>query len=93
LVKDDIFRGEDGELYANSEGAQVPYEAYLTRFVEENPEFLPPRITGGSGASGSEGSRLPAGGMSLESIRPGMSREELDRAWKEVARLAGPGGV
>ena len=49
LVKDEIFRTEEGDLYADSEGERIPYREYLKRFVSENPEFLPPRITGGSG--------------------------------------------
>jgi len=89
LVKDDIFRGEDGELYADTGGAQTPVDEYLKRFVAENPEFLPPRIAGGSGARGAEQSELSTAGFELERIRPGMSREETAQAWKEVARLAG----
>jgi hypothetical protein len=92
LVKDEIARGEDGELYAEVKGAQVPYREYLEDFVAENPEFLPPRIAGGSGASGGERGEMRGGGIDLNSIRPGMSREELADAWKEVARLAGEGG-
>lgn len=92
LVKDDIVRGDDGELYAEVKGARVPYKEYLEDFVGENPEFLPPRIAGGSGASGGERGGMRAGGVDLNSIRPGMSREEMAEAWKEVARLAGEGG-
>jgi hypothetical protein len=92
LLKDDIFRGEDGELYAEVKGSRVPYREYLGDFVAENPEFLPPRIAGGSGASGGERGEMRPGGIDLNSIRPGMSREELAEAWKEVARLAGAGG-
>jgi hypothetical protein len=91
LVKDEIVRGGDGELYAEVKGARVPYRDYLEDFVAENPEFLPPRIAGGSGASGGE-REMPPGAVDLDSIRPGMSREELAQAWKEVARLASEGG-
>ena len=91
LVKDDIFRGEDGELYAESGGGRVPYQEHLASFVSENPEFLPPRISGGSGATGASGSDLTSAGFDLGRIRPGMKREELAQAWKEVARLAGQG--
>lgn len=92
LVKDDIVRGEDGELYAEVKGTRLPYKEYLEDFVSENPEFLPPRIAGGSGARGGERGEMRPGGIDLNSIRPGMSREELAEAWKEVARLAGEGG-
>jgi hypothetical protein len=91
LVKEEIVRGDDGELYAEVKGARVPYREYLEDFVAENPEFLPPRIAGGSGASGGERGEMRPGGIDLNSIRPGMSREELAEAWKEVARLAGEG--
>jgi hypothetical protein len=92
LVKDEIVRGDDGELYAEVKGSRVPYRDYLEDFVAENPEFLPPRIAGGSGASGGAGGEMRSGGIDLNSIRPGMSREELAEAWKEVARLASDGG-
>ena len=91
LVKDEIFRGEDGELYAESGGGRVPYQEHLADFVAENPEFLPPRISGGSGATGAGGSDLTSAGFDLDRIRPGMKQEELAQAWKEVARLAGQG--
>jgi hypothetical protein len=91
LVRDEIFRGDDGELYAEVRGARVPYRKYLEDFVTENPEFLPPRIAGGSGAAAGEREGLRPSGVDLDSIRPGMSREELAEAWKEVARLAGRG--
>ncbi len=93
LVKDDMFRGEDGELYANElyanvDGTQVPCDDYLAGFVSENPEFLPPRIAGGAGAAaGSEDQMGP--GFDLNRIRPGMSREDTAQAWREVARLTG----
>ena len=88
LVKDDVFRAEDGELYANVEGKQVPYDDYLTSFVSENPEFLPPRIAGGAGAAAGTEDRLGPG-FDLNRIRPGMSREDAVEAWREVARLTG----
>src|SRR5438445_13164123 len=48
-VQDDIVRAEDGRLVAKSESGEVPVKEYLTAFVNENPEFLPARIAGGSG--------------------------------------------
>lgn len=88
LVQGDIFRGEDGDLYAESDGKPVPYQEYLTEFVSENPEFLPPRIPGGAGAERSGGGEFSSG-FDLDRIRPGMSREDSLQAWKEVARLTG----
>lgn len=91
LVKDDIFRGEDGGLHGDIGGKRMSYQDYLSHFIADNPEFLPPRITGGSGAVGAERNEMTATGFDLNRIRPGMSKEELAQAWKEVARLAGEG--
>ena len=93
LVKDDVYRSEDGELYADRDGSSVPCGEYLAKFVSENPEFLPPRIAGGSGATGADRHEISPAGFDLDRIRPGMSREELAQAWREVARLAGQGAT
>ncbi len=86
-VKDDVYRSEDGSLMAQG-GADV--REYLTRFVNENPELLPARMSGGSGASsGQRGGGIGmGGGIDLEMIRPGMSAEEKDRVRQEIARVA-----
>jgi len=89
LVKDEVFRDESGDLYARTEQGSVPLEEYLTRFVAENPEFLPARIAGGSGASPSRGVESEGGVFDLSRIRPGMTAEEKQRARKEIARIAG----
>jgi hypothetical protein len=90
VVREDVKPGVDGELVAEIGGARTSLDEYLDRFVAENPEFLPPRIAGGSGASsGGGGGGFATGGMDLESIRPGMSEEDARRAWREVARLMG----
>ena len=88
LLKDDVRRGEEGRLYGESNGVRLPLDEYLDRFVAENPEFLPPRIAGGSGASPTERG-MSESGVEMESIRPGMSADEARKAWKEVARLMG----
>ena len=89
LVKDDVARDEEGQLYASYEGSRIPVGEYLDRFLADNPEFLPPRIAGGSGVSGRGSRELGSSGIDLESIQPGMSRDETRAAWKEVARLMG----
>ncbi len=48
-VQDGIVRTEDGRLVARSEGGEMPLKEYLAAFVNENPEFLPARIAGGTG--------------------------------------------
>ena len=50
-VKDDIVRTEDGRLIAQDGQEQRPVQDFLRKFVEENPELLPARIAGGSGAN------------------------------------------
>jgi hypothetical protein len=88
-VKDDIVRTEDGRLQGRGpEGKTL--QDYLAGFVQENPELLPARIPGGSGA------QPPArnvqqgitGGVDIEKIKPGMSKEENDRVRQEIAKLA-----
>ena len=88
LIEPDVKRGDDGDLVGEWEGSRLPLEEYLNRFVRENPEFLPPRIPGGSGATGS-GSEMTRSGFDLDAIRPGMSLAETRQAWGEVARLMG----
>jgi hypothetical protein len=84
-VKDDVYRSEDGRLIAQG-GADV--RDYLTQFVNENPELLPARIAGGSGASAGQRGGEPGGGIDLNMIRPGMSTEDKDRVRQEIARVA-----
>lgn len=87
VVKDDVLRGEDGRLVARSGESAVGLRDYLSRFVEENPEFLPARIAGGAGTAATPGP-APSGGVDLDKIRPGMSPEELDKVRGEISRIA-----
>jgi hypothetical protein len=87
-VKDDIVRAEDGRLQAKgAEGKSL--QDYLASFVSENPELLPARIAGGSGANmaGKNAGPAPAP-FNLDAIKPGMKKEELDRVREEISRLA-----
>jgi hypothetical protein len=62
-------------------------KSYLAKFVAENPELLPARMSGGSGATST--ARGPAGGgVDLDKIRPGMSADEMERVRQEIARVA-----
>ncbi len=92
-VQDEIYRSEDGRLVGHG-GSEL--RDYIARFVGENPELLPARLAGGSGAStgqrggfGDTGSRgrwnTP---VDLDKIRPGMNPEELERVRHEIARVA-----
>lgn len=89
-VKDDIVRTEDGRLQARgAEGKSM--QEYLTSFVQENPELLPARIAGGSGAqSGGRPAAQGAGtGVEIDKIHPGMSKDDMERVRQEISRLAG----
>jgi hypothetical protein len=88
-VQDGIVRTEDGRLVARNESGEVPVREYLTAFVAENPEFLPARIAGGSGMTGTQ--RAPVTGretLDLDKIRPGMSADEMQRVREEIVRVA-----
>ena len=63
-------------------------KTFLEQFVGENPELLPARLAGGSGASGGPRAGQTSGAVDIERIRPGMSAEELDRVRQEIARVA-----
>ena len=89
-VKDDIVRGEDGRLVARTGAGESSVKEFLTEFLTENPELLPARIAGGSGASAAH--KMPqqtSGAIDLDRIRPGMSAEELVKVREEISRLAG----
>ncbi len=88
-MKDDIVRAEDGRLQARGhEGKSL--QDYVSSFVQENPELLPARIAGGSGAQSTtrQSSQADGPAMSLESIRPGMSKDELERVRQHISKLA-----
>jgi hypothetical protein len=84
-VKDEILRGEDGRLVTQDGGEM---RDYLTRFVGDNPELLPARLAGGSGASAGQRSAAGPAPVDLDKIRPGMNPEELERVRQEIARVA-----
>jgi hypothetical protein len=88
VVKDDIQRDQDGRLIAKNGPTDVPVRDYLTQFVQENPELLPARMTGGSGMGSGPKAAPNVGGLDLDKIRPGMSPEELDKARQEISRVA-----
>ncbi len=88
-VREDIYRAEDGRLVARTEQGEVGLREYLARFVQENPEFLPARVGGGSGTVEVRGGVTSRGeAIELEKIRPGMSPEEAERAREEIVRIA-----
>jgi hypothetical protein len=91
-VQDDIVRTEDGRVMARGENGgqgERSLGEFLSGFVQENPEFLPARIAGGTGMTGTQ--KTPpasAGGIDLDKIGPSMSKEDLERARQEILRVA-----
>ncbi len=88
-VKDDIHRDTDGSLHGRGTDGNVPVQEFLRKFVDENPELLPARNLGGSGTSSAGRGAQNSPGIDLDSIKPGMSKEDLARVRKEIARVAG----
>jgi hypothetical protein len=89
-VQDGIVRTEDGRLVARGDNGEMPVGDYLAGFVQENPEFLPARIPGGTGMTGYQKATPPAtqGAIDLDKISPSMSKEELERVRQEILRVA-----
>ena len=88
-VKDEIVRTGDGRLQAKgADGKSL--QDYVSGFIQENPELLPARIAGGSGAqSPSRNNQQTDGsGITLDSIKPGMSKEDLERVRQHISKLA-----
>jgi hypothetical protein len=88
-VKDDVYRAEDGRLIGRGDSGETPLREYLTQFVGDNPELMPARIAGGSGAVPPAKNQSGAGpSIDLDKIRPGMNPEELERVRQEISRVA-----
>jgi hypothetical protein len=89
-IKDEIVRTEDGRLHSR-DGDGKSLQECVAHFVQENPELLPARIAGGSGAVSSSRSMPQAGegaGIEIDKIKPGMNKEELERIRQHISRLA-----
>lgn len=88
-VQDGIVRTDDGRLVARAENGEVPVGEFLASFVQENPEFLPARIAGGTGMTGTQKAPPlpPPAPISIDSISPSMSKEELDQVRQEILRV------
>jgi hypothetical protein len=87
-IKDDVYRTEDGRLLTKSEQGELGLKEYLTHFLSENPEFLPARIQGGSGAATALKAPVSTGAVDMDKIRPGMSQEDAERIRQEIVRVA-----
>lgn len=89
-VRDGIVKTDDGRLMGRGDGGEVPLHEYLAGFVQENPEFLPARIAGGTGMTGHQKAapQANAGAIDLDKIGPSMSKEDLERVRQEILRVA-----
>ena len=88
-VKDEIVRNEHGALISRENGTEGDMREYLTKFVKDNPELLPARVSGGSGATlGQRAETVSGGPIDLDRIKPGMDPVEMDRIRREIARIA-----
>jgi len=89
-VQDGIVRGEDGRLVVRGDNGEQSVSEYLTGFVQENPEFLPARIPGGTGMTGTQkASPQPGSGtIDIDRISPTMGKDELERVRQEILRVA-----
>lgn len=90
-VQEDIVRTDDGRLVARGPEGETSIREHLGAFIQENPEFLPARIPGGSGAAGVSRGAPPPAPADIDKIRPGMSTEDADRIRQEILRVAGQG--
>ena len=86
-VQSDLTRQADGRITAKHGGDELEMRDYLSKFVAENPELLPARISGGSGATPQR--TAGTGGIDIERIKPGMSEDELARIRAEIVRVSG----
>lgn len=87
-VQDGIYRSEDGRLVAKVEGGEIPAKEFLTGFVAENPEFLPARISGGSGITSTYKAPPTNTAIDIDKISPSMDKGELERVRQEILRVA-----
>jgi hypothetical protein len=88
-VQDGIVRTEDGRLVARGDAGEISVKDYLTNFVNENPEFLPARIAGGTGMTATLKAPPPRREtVTIDQIRPGMSADEMRRVREEIVRVA-----
>lgn len=87
-VKDDVVRDADGQLRAGGSGGNEDLSTYLKKFLDANPELLPPRMTGGSGQVHGSRAERDSSRIDLDRIQPGMNAEELERVRQEIVRVA-----
>lgn len=79
----DVRYSDDGSIIG---GDDQPIGDFISSAIKSHEYLLPPKPVGGAGAAA--GQRSGGKTISLDSIKPGMSAEDLDAARAEVARVA-----
>lgn len=81
----DVKRAQDGSLVGGAD--EVPLAEWLGETMKGHQYLLPPKDVGGAGTrpGGVHASTKP---VDIDSIRPGMSADDLARARAEIARVA-----
>ncbi len=85
-VQSEVVRTAEGQLVGRCASGDVELREYLVSFVDKNPELMPARMWGGAGASAGSSDKY-SDRVDLESIRPGMPREDLEKARRQVMEV------
>ncbi len=82
IFRDEVVRGKDGKLYGPD--GESAYTDYIKGQMEKEHEYLlRPKEVGGAGAQSAAPRRNAA--FELEDIKPGMNKEERERARQAIA--------
>ncbi len=87
-IKNVIQRKENGSIIARTDAGEIHLTSFLQQFLDENPELVPARVHGGSGIHAGQRNLKTEMRIDLDKIVPGMSADELERARKEIVRVA-----
>jgi len=87
-VDPDIRFAEDGTLVGDDD---TPVAEYLATWIKGNEHFLPPKPAGGAGAT--PGNRKGAPAVTLDDIKPGMTKEQEEAALAAIRQHFTPGGA
>jgi hypothetical protein len=82
-VNGDIVRNEDGELVAKTDAGDLPVKDYITEMAGNMDGFLAPKGAGGTGAT--VGGKATKNVVSMDDLKPGMSKETEALAFKQIA--------
>lgn len=75
-----------------SQGEEIALSQFVTGWLQQNPELLPPKAGSGSGAASGNGAGSGGSKVTLEDIKPGAKPETLDAAARQLAQVLGYNG-